>query len=55
VTANVVTRDTAEFVELKVSGSKVYDRIRLYKDKLTMNKVGSKTERIDIAKGKWTE
>src|SRR5262245_27577271 len=44
---------TAEFVELQLKGKKAYDRLRLYKDKLSLNKKGSKTEWMPIARGKW--
>ncbi len=46
---------TAEFVELKLKNSKENDRIRLYKDKLSLSKDASKTKWIDMAKGKWTD
>ncbi len=46
---------TAEFVELRLKGTTEYDRVRLYKDNLSMNKEGSKTEWIQMAKGKWTD
>src|SRR5262249_46239829 len=40
---------TAEFVELQLKGTKKYDRLRLYKDKLSLNQKGSRTEWIPIA------
>jgi len=46
---------TDDFVELQLKGSKEFDRVRLYKDKLAMNKEGSKTQWIQIAKGKWSD
>jgi hypothetical protein len=46
---------TAEFVELQLKGTKKYDRVRLYKDNLSLNKRGSKTAWIPIAKGKWSK
>jgi len=46
---------TDDFVELQLKDSKEYDRVRLYKDKLYMNKEGSKTEWLQMAKGKWTD
>jgi hypothetical protein len=45
---------TAEFVELQVKGTKTYDRLRMYNDKLSLNKEGSKTGWIQLAKGKWS-
>jgi len=44
---------TSEFVELQAKGTKRFDRLRLYKDRLSLNKKGSKTDWIEIAKGKW--
>jgi hypothetical protein len=46
---------TSEFVELQLKGSKQYDRVRLYKDNLSLNKEGSRTEWIQMAKGKWAD
>ena len=45
---------TSEFVELQVAGTKSFDRLRLYKDKLSLNKSGTKTKWVQIAKGKWS-
>src|SRR5262245_24066093 len=46
---------TADFVELQLKGSKKFQRVRLYKDKLSINKEGSKTEWLEKAKGKWND
>lgn len=46
---------TAEFVELQVKGTKTYDRLRIYSDKMSLNKGGSKTGWIQLAKGKWSD
>ena len=46
---------TAEFVELQAKGTKKYDRVRLYKDRLSLNRNGSRTEWVQIAKGKWKD
>ncbi len=44
---------TSEFVELQLKGTRTFSRVRLYKDKLSVNKGGSKTEWVQMAKGKW--
>jgi hypothetical protein len=44
---------TEELIELQLKGAQEHDRIRLFKDTLQMNKVGSTTEWIDMAKGSW--
>ncbi len=44
-----------EFVEVELKGAKEVTLVRLYADKMSFNKVGSKTEWITIAKGKWGE
>jgi hypothetical protein len=46
---------TDDFVELQLKGSREFDRVRLYKTKLMMNKEGSRTEWIEIAAGKWSD
>jgi hypothetical protein len=46
---------TAEFVELRLKGTTGYDRVRLYGDNLSMNKEGSRTEWIQMARGKWAD
>jgi len=46
---------TDEFFELQLKGSKDFDRVRLYKDKLSLNESGSKTKWLEMAKGKWSE
>ena len=46
---------TAEFVELQLKGIKTFDRLRLYSDKMSLNKEGSRTAWIPLAKGKWTK
>jgi hypothetical protein len=46
---------TAEFVELQMKGTTKFERVRLYKDKLCLNKLGSKTQWIEMARGKWSD
>src|SRR5690349_11528415 len=45
---------TSEFVELQLKGSRSYDRVRLYKDHLSLNRQGSRTQWVEMAKGKWS-
>src|SRR4051812_4134574 len=42
-----------DYVELQAKGTRTFDRVRLYKDRLTMNDVGSRLRWIDMAKGRW--
>lgn len=46
---------TSEFIELQLKGVKRFARLRLYKDRMSINKEGSKTEWTTMAKGKWTK
>jgi hypothetical protein len=46
---------TGEFVELQLKGVSSYDRVRLYRDKLSMNREGSQTAWIQMARGKWSD
>ncbi len=45
---------TAVYVELQAKGTRNVDRVRLYKDKLSMNKNGSKFQFVTVANGKWS-
>jgi len=45
---------TAEFVELQLKGTTGYDRLRLYRDMLSLNQQNSRTGWIQMARGKWT-
>jgi len=43
----------ADYIELQATAIKTFERVRLYKDKLQMNKQGSRFNWMDIAKGSW--
>ena len=45
--------NTDEYIELQASLVSEFERVRLYKDKMTMNKKGSRFNWIEMAKGKW--
>ena len=45
--------NNAEFMELQAKGSRDFDRVRLYKDKLSMNVKGSKLRWVTMVTGKW--
>jgi len=44
-----------EFIELQAKGVMQFDRVRLYKDRLSMNEAGSRTRWITMATGKFED
>jgi hypothetical protein len=43
----------AEYIELQASRIGEFERVRLYNDKLMVNKPGSRFNWMEMAKGKW--
>jgi hypothetical protein len=44
---------SSDYIEVQAKGTKNFERLRLYSDKLTMNEKGSKFKFLTLAKGKW--